>query len=153
MLFRSIDPDFYKATYDSHFITSFGIDPEIPIVLFVGRITRQKGISQLIAAAKYFDTNCQIVLCAGAPDTPEIAAETEQIINDLKQQRSGVVLISEMLPREQIRILYSHARVFVCPSLYEPFGIINLEAMACETAVVASAVGGKIGRASCRERV
>ena len=142
VIHNGIDPDFYKPTYDSHFITSFGIDPEIPIILFVGRITRQKGISQLIAAAKYFDSNCQIVLCAGAPDTPEIAAETEQIINDLKHQRSGVVLISEMLPREQIRILYSHALVFVCPSLYEPFGIINLEAMACETAIVASAVGG-----------
>ena len=142
VIHNGIDPDFYKPTYDFEFLTSFGIDPEIPIILFVGRITRQKGISQLIAAAKYFDSNCQIVLCAGAPDTPEIAAETEQIINDLKHQRSGVVLISEMLPREQIRILYSHARVFVCPSLYEPFGIINLEAMACETAIVASAVGG-----------
>ena len=142
VIHNGIDPDFYKPTYDFEFLTSLGIDPEIPIILFVGRITRQKGISQLIAAAKYFDSNCQIVLCAGAPDTPEIAAETEQIINDLKHQRSGVVLISEMLPREQIRILYSHARVFVCPSLYEPFGIINLEAMACETAIVASAVGG-----------
>ena len=142
VIHNGIDPDFYKPTYDPEFLTSLGIDSEIPIILFVGRITRQKGISQLIAAAKYFDTNCQIVLCAGAPDTLEIAAETEQIINDLKQQRSGVVLISEMLPREQIRILYSHARVFVCPSLYEPFGIINLEAMACETAIVASAVGG-----------
>ena len=142
VIHNGIDPDFYKPTYDPEFLTSLGIDPEIPFVLFVGRITRQKGISQLIAAAKYFDTNCQIVLCAGAPDTPEIASETEQIINDLKQKRFGVILISEMLPREQIRILYSHARVFVCPSLYEPFGIINLEAMACETAIVASAVGG-----------
>jgi glycosyltransferase involved in cell wall biosynthesis len=108
----------------------------------VGRITRQKGISGLIEAAKYFNKNCQIVLCAGAPDTKEIAEETELLIANLKKEREGVILISEMLPREKIKVLYSHARVFACPSLYEPFGIINLEAMACETAVVGSHVGG-----------
>jgi glycosyltransferase involved in cell wall biosynthesis len=120
----------------------YGINPDIPFVLFVGRITRQKGISQLIAAAKHFTTNCQIVLCAGAPDTLEIAAETEALIAELVTQRDGVILISEMLSREKIKVLYSHARVFACPSLYEPFGIINLEAMSCETPVVGSAVGG-----------
>ena len=111
-------------------------------MLFVGRITRQKGISQLISAAKYFNKNCQVVLCAGAPDTEEIAKETESLIARITIQRDGIILISEMLPREKIKVLYSHARVFACPSLYEPFGIINLEAMSCETPVVGSAVGG-----------
>ncbi|MBC7523120.1 MAG: glycogen synthase [Flavobacterium sp.] len=142
VIHNGIDPEFYKPTFDTNLLKEYGIDSEIPFVLFVGRITRQKGISQLIAAAKYFDSNCQIVLCAGAPDTLEIATETEVLINELKSQRDGVILISEMLPREKIKILYSHARVFACPSLYEPFGIINLEAMACETPVVGSAVGG-----------
>ncbi len=142
VIHNGIDPEFYKPTFDTNLLLEYGIDPEIPFVLFVGRITRQKGISQLISAIKYFDSNCQIVLCAGAPDTPEIAQETEELINKLKLERKGVILISEMLPREKIKILYSHARVFACPSLYEPFGIINLEAMACETPVVGTAVGG-----------
>ena len=142
VIHNGIDPEFYKPTFDNDLLLQYGIDPHIPFVLFVGRITRQKGISQLIAAAKYFNKNSQIVLCAGAPDTPEIAEETEVLITELKKSRDGVILISEMLPREKIKILYSHARVFACPSLYEPFGIINLEAMACETPVVASHVGG-----------
>jgi alpha-maltose-1-phosphate synthase len=142
VIHNGIDPEFYKPTFDLELLNEYGINPDIPFVLFVGRITRQKGISQLISAAKYFDKNCQIVLCAGAPDTPEIAAETETLINELKSQRDGVILISEMLPREKIKVLYSHARVFACPSLYEPFGIINLEAMSCETPVVGSSVGG-----------
>ena len=142
VIHNGIDPEFYKPTFDLELLNEYGINPDVPFVLFVGRITRQKGISQLISAAKYFDKNCQIVLCAGAPDTPEIAAETETLINELKSQRDGVILISEMLPREKIKVLYSHARVFACPSLYEPFGIINLEAMSCETPVVGSSVGG-----------
>lgn len=142
VIHNGIDPDFYQPTFDRGLLETYGINPDIPFVLFVGRITRQKGISNLISAARYFDENCQIVLCAGAPDTPEIAKETDTLIAELKAERSGVVLISEMLPREKVRILYSHARVFVCPSLYEPFGIINLEAMSCETPVVGSAVGG-----------
>ena len=142
VIHNGIDPEFYKPTFDTNLLLEYGINPEIPFVLFVGRITRQKGISQLISAAKYFDENCQIVLCAGAPDTPEIAKETEELISDLKATRNGIILISEMLPREKIKVLYSHARVFACPSLYEPFGIINLEAMSCETPVVGSAVGG-----------
>ena len=142
VIHNGIDPEFYQPTFDTNLLLEYGINPEIPFVLFVGRITRQKGISQLISAAKYFDENCQIVLCAGAPDTPEIAKETEDLISDLKAKRNGVILISEMLPREKIKVLYSHARVFACPSLYEPFGIINLEAMSCETPVVGSAVGG-----------
>ncbi|MFM9825314.1 glycogen synthase [Flavobacterium sp.] len=142
VIHNGIDPEFYQPTFDNELLVSLGIDPNIPFVLFVGRITRQKGISGLIEAAKYFNKNCQIVLCAGAPDTKEIAEETEALITKLKQEREGVILISEMLPREKIKVLYSHARVFTCPSLYEPFGIINLEAMACETPVVGSHVGG-----------
>lgn len=142
VIHNGIDPEFYKPTFDNDLLLEYSINPDIPFVLFVGRITRQKGISQLISAAQYFNKNCQIVLCAGAPDTPEIATETEQLIAELKSKRDGIILISEMLPREKIKVLYSHARVFACPSLYEPFGIINLEAMACETPVVGSAVGG-----------
>jgi glycogen synthase len=142
VIHNGIDPEFYKPTFDEALLLEYGINPNIPFVLFVGRITRQKGISQLIAAAKHFNKNCQVVLCAGAPDTPEIAAETEALIADLKSEREGIILISEMLPREKVKVLYSHARVFACPSLYEPFGIINLEAMACETPVVGSLVGG-----------
>ena len=142
VIHNGIDPEFYKPTFDNDLLLEYGINPEIPFVLFVGRITRQKGISQLISAAKYFNTNCQVVLCAGAPDTEEIAKETESLIQELQSQRDGIILISEMLPREKIKVLYSHARVFACPSLYEPFGIINLEAMSCETPVVGSAVGG-----------
>jgi alpha-maltose-1-phosphate synthase len=142
VIHNGIDPDFYQPTFDNQLLLELGINPDIPFVLFVGRITRQKGISQLISAAKYFNKDCQIVLCAGAPDTKEIETETENLIAELRKERDGVVLISEMLPREKIKVLYSHARVFACPSLYEPFGIINLEAMACETPVVGSHVGG-----------
>jgi glycogen synthase len=142
VIHNGIDPEFYKPTFNNELLKEYGIDPEIPFVLFVGRITRQKGISQLIGAAKHFNKNCQVVLCAGAPDTKEIAEETEALISDLKANRAGVILISEMLPREKVKVLYTHARVFACPSLYEPFGIINLEAMACETPVVGSHVGG-----------
>lgn len=142
VIHNGIDPDFYQPTFDHNLLADYGIDPDIPYVLFVGRITRQKGISQLIAAAKYLIQDCQIVLCAGAPDTPEIAQETEALITELRTIRGGVILLSEMLPREKVRVLYSHARVFACPSLYEPFGIINLEALSCETPVVGSAVGG-----------
>ncbi|MDI1315718.1 glycogen synthase [Flavobacterium sp.] len=142
VIHNGIDPEFYKPTFDNNLLLEYGINPEIPFVLFVGRITRQKGISQLLSAAKYFNTNCQIVLCAGAPDTPEIAKETEALIAELKTKRKGVILISEMVPRDKVKVLYSHARVFACPSLYEPFGIINLEALSCETPVVGSAVGG-----------
>ncbi|RVW02791.1 glycogen synthase [Rhodococcus xishaensis] len=118
------------------------VDPDRPIVAFVGRITRQKGLSHLVAAAHEFDPSIQLVLCAGAPDTPELAAETEAAVTQLAARRDGVFWIRDMLPTERIREVLSAATVFVCPSVYEPLGIVNLEAMACETAVVASDVGG-----------
>ena len=111
-------------------------------MLFVGRITRQKGIVHLARAIPLIDRNAQVVLCAGAPDTPEIAEEMQRAVADAQHERGGVVWIQEMLPREATIQFYSHATVFCCPSIYEPFGIINLEAMACGTPVVASAVGG-----------
>ncbi|BBY34756.1 glycogen synthase [Mycolicibacter minnesotensis] len=119
-----------------------GVDPDRPMVAFVGRITRQKGVAHLVAAAHRFHPEAQLVLCAGAPDTPEIAAEVSAAVADLAATRSGVFWIQETLPARQIRELLSAATVFVCPSVYEPLGIVNLEAMACGTAVVASDVGG-----------
>ena len=118
------------------------IDQTKPFVLFVGRITRQKGIIHLVNAVKYIDPDTQIVLCAGAPDTPEIAKEMEDSVSAVKLERDNVIWIDVMLDKAEVIQLYSHADVFCCPSIYEPFGIINIEAMACETAVVASAVGG-----------
>jgi len=123
-------------------LTDLGVDRSRPIVAFVGRITRQKGVSHLLAAAHQFDPGVQLVLCAGAPDTPEIAAEVSQGVAALAAARSGVFWVREMLPIAKIREILSAAAVFVCPSVYEPLGIVNLEAMACGTAVVASDVGG-----------
>ncbi len=120
----------------------FGIDADRPSVLFVGRITRQKGVAHLLRAAADFDPDIQLVLCAGAPDTNEIAVETADLVETLSRRRSGVSWIRKMLPRPELVELLTMASVFICPSIYEPLGIVNLEAMACETAVVASAVGG-----------
>jgi glycogen synthase len=142
VIYNGIDADFYKPTLDPEVLSKYGIDPEKPFVLFVGRITRQKGIAQLIQAIPQMDPQAQVVLCAGAPDTPELAAECKSLIEEVSATRKGVVWISEMVPHIDLRTLYSHASVFVTPSLYEPFGIINLEAMACGTPVVGSAVGG-----------
>ncbi|WJY67771.1 Capsular glucan synthase [Corynebacterium auris] len=119
-----------------------GVDTSRPVVAFVGRITRQKGVPHLLKAARLFDADIQLILCAGAPDTPEIAAETEQLVDTLREEREGVFWVQDMLPAEKVREVYATADVFVCPSVYEPLGIVNLEAMACETAVVASRVGG-----------
>jgi glycogen synthase len=123
-------------------LTRYGIDPARPFVLFVGRITRQKGIIHLVRAIPLIDAGMQVVLCAGAPDTPEIGAEMAEAVAAVQAARPGVFWISDMLPRADVIQLYTQAAIFCCPSVYEPFGIINLEAMACETAVVASAVGG-----------
>lgn len=138
---NGIDPE--KWYPDSGTIAEeLGVDPDKPVVAFVGRITRQKGVAHLLKAAQSFDEDIQLILCAGAPDTKEIAAETEGLVEKLKASRDGVFWIQEMMPAEKVREVYSLADVFVCPSIYEPLGIVNLEAMACETAVVASRVGG-----------
>ena len=123
-------------------LDELGVDPSRPIVAFVGRITRQKGVPHLIAAAHRFAPEVQLVLCAGAPDTPEIAAEVKSAVAELAAERSGVIWVQDFLPVHEIREILSAATVFVCPSVYEPLGIVNLEAMACGTAVVASDVGG-----------
>jgi starch synthase len=142
VIHNGIDPDEYRRTEARDALTRNGVDPERPYLLFVGRITRQKGIIHLVNAIPEIDPGLQIVLCAGAPDTPEIGREMEARVAAVSEQRAGMVWIREMLPRPEVIQLYNHAAVFCCPSVYEPFGIINLEAMACETAVVASAVGG-----------
>jgi starch synthase len=142
VIYNGIDTTIYRPTAATDALERHGVDPDAPYVLFVGRITRQKGIVHLARAIPMIDPAAQVVLCAGAPDTPGIAAEMEQVVSDAQRQRGGVIWIQEMLPREAIIQFYSHATVFCCPSIYEPFGIINLEAMACGTPVVASAVGG-----------
>lgn len=139
---NGIDLDEYKHTDSRDALDRYGVDATQPYVLFVGRITRQKGIVHLVHAVAHIDPGFQVVLCAGAPDTPEIAAEMEAAVARAQKLRPGVIWIREMVDKTAVRELYSHATVFCCPSIYEPFGIINLEAMACETAVVASAVGG-----------
>ncbi len=142
VIYNGINLKEYVTTTDSSTLQKYGIDQSKPFVLFVGRITRQKGIIHLVNAIKYIDSGTQIVLCAGAPDTPEIAKEMENRVNEVKKTRDNIIWIDEMLPKKEVIQLYSHADVFCCPSIYEPFGIINVEAMACKTAVVASAVGG-----------
>ena len=130
------------APQDGSVLAELGVDPTRPIVAFVGRITRQKGVAHLVAAAHHFAPEVQLVLCAGAPDTPEIAEEVASAVQELSAARSGVFWVREMLPTDKIREILSAATTFVCPSVYEPLGIVNLEAMACATAVVASDVGG-----------
>ena len=140
---NGIDTDEFKPEFETDVLEQIGMDPTRPSVVFVGRITRQKGLVHLVRAARAFAPEVQLILLAGAPDTPEIAAEFHQAFDELKAERGGgVVWIQEMLPRRSVRQVLSHATVFACPSIYEPLGIVNLEAMACETAVVASAVGG-----------
>ena len=139
---NGIDAVLYKPDPGTDVLERHGIDRTRPYAVFVGRITRQKGVGHLLAAARDFHPDAQLVLCAGAPDTPEIGTAIAAAVQSLRETRTGVHWISEMLPREDVVQLLSHATVFVCPSVYEPLGIVNLEAMACETAVVASAVGG-----------
>jgi alpha-maltose-1-phosphate synthase len=139
---NGIDTDFYRPVDETDVLDRLGIDPTRPSVAFVGRITRQKGVPHLLRAALRLDPAVQVALLAGAADTPELARETAELVDRLRAERTGVVVVSEMLPREAVRQVLSHATVFCCPSVYEPLGIVNLEAMACSTAVVASAVGG-----------
>ncbi|MGW2509205.1 glycogen synthase [Streptomyces scopuliridis] len=139
---NGIDTRLYRPDRGTAVLDRIGIDPDRPFVLFVGRITRQKGVPHLLRAARALDPGAQLVLCAGAPDTPEIGAEFRELVEELGRTRDGVHWIPEMLPRPEVIQLLTHAAVFACPSVYEPLGIVNLEAMACGTAVVASAVGG-----------
>lgn len=133
-------PTFDEA--EDSVLKQLGVDPDRPIVAFVGRITRQKGVEHLVKAAADFDEGVQLVLCAGAPDTPEIAARTTALVEELQAKREGIHWVQDMLPQPKIQEILTAADTFVCPSIYEPLGIVNLEAMACGTAVVASDVGG-----------
>jgi glycogen synthase len=143
IIYNGIDLDEYQKVTTTAALEKYGIDPAVPFVLFVGRITRQKGIVHLVNAIKYMNPGFQVVLCAGAPDTPEILAEMKTAVDAAREaHHSPIIWIEEMVNKKTVYELYSQAAVFCCPSIYEPFGIINLEAMACETAVVASAVGG-----------
>jgi starch synthase len=142
VLHNGIDTTEYAPDHGTDVLSRVGVDPSRPSVVFVGRITRQKGLPYLLRAARSFDPSVQLVLCAGAPDTPEIAAEVNALVGELRKERDGVVWIERMLPRAEVVQLLSHASVFVCPSIYEPMGIVNLEAMACEAPVVATATGG-----------
>lgn len=142
IIYNGIDLEEYKPVTETDLLVKHGIDPAVPFVLFVGRITRQKGIVHLARAIRHMDKGFQVVLCAGAPDTPEIAAEMKAAVAEAQAHHGQVIWIESMVDKKTVYQLYTHAAVFCCPSIYEPFGIINLEAMACETAVVASAVGG-----------
>jgi starch synthase len=142
VIYNGIDLAEYQKTSETKALTDHGVDPSIPYLLFVGRITRQKGVTHLVDAIRYLPAETQIVLCAGAPDTPEIANELRQKVDAARKDHPRIVWIEKMVTRQETIQLYSHARVFCCPSVYEPFGIINLEAMACRAPVVASATGG-----------
>lgn len=142
VIYNGIDLDEYRPAASKAALEKYGVDLRTPYVLFVGRITRQKGIIHLVRAIEHMAPGFQVVLCAGAPDTPEIAAEMSAAVAKVQEKRPGVVWIQQMVSTPEKIELYTHASAFCCPSIYEPFGIINLEAMACETAVVASAVGG-----------
>jgi glycogen synthase len=142
VIYNGIDTEFYRPDPATDALARYGVDPSVPYVLFVGRITRQKGIVHLARAIRHLDPGIGVVLCAGQPDTPDIGREMADAVAAAQAERPNVVWIGEMVSRTDVRQLYSHAAVFCCPSVYEPFGIINLEAAACETPVVASAVGG-----------
>ena len=142
VIYNGIDTEEYKPDLGTDVLERHGVDTSKPSAVFVGRITRQKGVTHLLDAALQIDPDAQLVLCAGAPDTPEIAAEIETKVERVRNERGNVVWLQQMLPKPEVIQLLSHATVFLCPSIYEPLGIVNLEAMACEAAVVASAVGG-----------
>jgi alpha-maltose-1-phosphate synthase len=142
VIHNGIDTDQYQPDHGTDVLAAYGVDPGRPSVVFVGRITRQKGVPYLLDAALALDPSAQLVLCAGAPDTPELGREVTEKVNKVRQERGGIIWIEKMLERREVIQLLTHATVFVCPSVYEPLGIVNLEAMACETAVVATATGG-----------
>jgi alpha-maltose-1-phosphate synthase len=142
VVYNGIDTQEYSPDPGTEALERYAVDPGAPSVVFVGRITRQKGLPHLLEAARAFDPAAQLVLCAGAPDTPEIGAEVARRVDELRAERGNVVWLDQMLPKAEVIQLLSHAAVFVCPSIYEPLGIVNLEAMACEAAVVATATGG-----------
>ena len=142
VILNGIDTEQYRPDPNADVLERYGVDPSRPYVIFVGRITRQKGIVHLLEAASRLDPQAQVVLAAGAPDTDEIAREMETKVAALQAQRDGVIWIEKMLEKPEVIQLLTHASVFVCPSIYEPLGIVNLEAMACGTAVVATATGG-----------
>jgi starch synthase len=142
VIYNGIDTDEYRPDPDPSVQQAYGIDPARPSVVFVGRITRQKGVTHLLNAARHFAPEVQLVLCAGEPDTKEIGHEVAGLVRELESERTGVVWIEEMIPRLRLRKLLSSSTVFICPSVYEPFGIVNVEAMACGLPVVASKVGG-----------
>jgi starch synthase len=142
VIYNGIDLAEYQKTDETQALTDYGVDPEVPYVLFVGRITRQKGVTHLVDAIHYLPPETQVVLCAGAPDTPEIATELRQKVDAARAHHPRIVWIEKMVTKKEAIQLYSNCRVFCCPSVYEPFGIINLEAMACRAPVVASATGG-----------
>jgi alpha-maltose-1-phosphate synthase len=142
VVYNGIDTEQYQPDPDTDVLDRLGIDPDRPSVVYVGRITRQKGLPYLLRAAASVPPSAQLVLLAGAPDTAEIGAEVEALATDLRKDREGVIWIQAMLPKREVIQILTHSTVFVCPSIYEPMGIVNLEAMACETAVVATATGG-----------
>jgi glycogen synthase len=142
VIYNGINLQEYRKVNTTKVLDKYGIQHDQPFVLFVGRITKQKGIIHLVNAIEHIDPSTQVVLCAGAPDTPEIAKEMEVAVAAVQQHRDNVIWIAEMLDKPSVIELYSQAAVFCCPSIYEPFGIINIEAMACHCPVVASAVGG-----------
>jgi starch synthase len=142
VIYNGIDLDEYQRKSSTGALEKYGVDQSAPYILFVGRITRQKGVTHLVDAIRYLPANMQVVLCAGAPDTPEIAAEMRQKVEEARAHNPRIVWIEKMVTKQEAIELYSHARIFCCPSVYEPFGIINLEAMACGAPVVASATGG-----------
>jgi alpha-maltose-1-phosphate synthase len=141
---NGIDTDDFRPNMRTTALTKYGVDPDRPFVLFVGRITRQKGILHLIRAALRFSDDLQLVLCASAPDTPQMGTEVSEAVEELRRERgeTSVLWVREPVPHDDLTQLFTHCRTFACPSIYEPLGIVNLEAMACEAPVVASAVGG-----------